>query len=187
MSGYRDDLAAARSLNEQLERDLAQARVDAAELRAAREKAEVLERENAELRHNRYNLPRRDMRRLLVGAALVVLAWFDVIASWAHPYGKPPAMGLEAGVVCGLGGLIGAALIGFFGQHRKLALGALAATGLLLVRKPFAAPVISDWMGERHAYSMNSETHYYFLVPGILALVLTALLALATRARKPAA
>ena len=143
-----------------------------------------LERENAELARNQYQLPRAQIRRLLGGAAIVVVAWFDVIASWAHPDGEPPQFGIEAGVLCAIGGLIGAALIGFFGPHRKLALGALGATGLLLVRKPYAAPVISDWMGERHAFSMSSETHFYFLIPGILALALTVILTFATRATK---
>jgi hypothetical protein len=34
---------------------------------------------------------------------------------------------------------------------------------------------------------MNSETHFYFFVPGILALVLTAILAAATRPEPRAA
>jgi hypothetical protein len=177
------DLASVLSRVEQVERRLAAQRAAAAELADLRARSEQLDRQNAALAATVYQLSGKDLRRLLIGLAIIGIAGFDLVASYGAPGGFPPFMRLEGAVVAALGGLVGASIIGFFGPHRVIALGALALTGALLVSKPYAAPCVYDWMGERSVFSLNSETHYYFFVPGILALVLTALLALGTRGR----
>ena len=55
--------------------------------------------------------------------------------------------------------------------------------GLVLMSKPFLYPMWSDFMGERRPFGLNTETHFNFLIPGILLFVLGLLLSLTVRRR----
>jgi hypothetical protein len=194
--GYRDDLQAALSRVDQLERDLAAASEDArrssveleeirARLTVAQGERDRLRRENDALRRSQYALPRAAVVRCALGLVVVALAAFDVVASWGAGDGEPPWFRLDAGPVAAVGAFIGAAIIGFRGPHRDVALTAFTGAGLLLTAKPFIAPVLSTYGGDVHRFGVTSETHFYFLVPGVIVLVIAGAALLIPCARSP--
>lgn len=52
-----------------------------------------------------------------------------------------------------------------------------ALSGIAFVAKPWLAPVTSEFMGEVHRMSPTSETHLYYVIPGVLLCVLAAVMA----------
>src|SRR5687767_13367441 len=101
---YRDELAAAMSRIDALERELAGARQDAAELGAARTELARLRTENAALHRTQYALPRAQQVRLVVGLALAALTVFPVVTSWGAEDGLPPFLALDSGPVAAVFG-----------------------------------------------------------------------------------
>jgi hypothetical protein len=168
------------------------ARALVAERDALRGERDALERErdalraeNASLRRTQLALSHPQELRLVAGLAVAWLATCSLAASWWIPGGSPPVLGNDAGPLAGLGALVGATVIGLWGPCRPAALATLGGAGVLLAGKPGLAPVISDW-GPPHPFGLTSETHLYYLVPGVLALALTVIFAVLGRRRQDA-
>lgn len=68
-----------------------------------------------------------------------------------------------------------------------LAAGIAALIGIALISKPWLAPVTREWMGEVHELSPSSETHLYYVIPGIGLCVLAAALLASIEVRKSGA
>jgi hypothetical protein len=84
--------------------------------------------------------------------------------------GMPPAAGLLAGPLAGIGALAAGYLLVKLYPMAAASLVALAAAALIF--KPVIAPVIWLYMDRPEPFSYTSETHLYFVVPGVMLAVI---------------
>ena len=112
------------------------------------------------------------VRWVLTGAA----AWAVVVAVRTTE-GEP-----SIAILVALGAL--AVALSWRSRRPLVALLTSLAGGAALVSKPWVAPFMHSWQGVAEPFSPTSETHFYFLIPGI-GLCLTALvLAMTLRVRR---
>lgn len=69
--------------------------------------------------------------------------------------------------------------------QRVVALVSAALAGAALLAKPWLAPISSSFMGEVHSLSPTSETHLYYLVPGVALIGVAMILGSAPARRRP--
>lgn len=97
--------------------------------------------------------------------------------------------GLSQSVLCLLKNgspnpIVTAVLVGVFGllalaAKQKIPSAALMSTsGLLLVLKPFARPVVYE---DGHVFGVTSETHLNYIIPGVILIVIAALIAMSIK------
>lgn len=84
--------------------------------------------------------------------------------------GMPPAAGLLAGPLAGISALAAGYLLVKLYPMAAASLTAFAAAALIF--KPVIAPVIWLYMDRPEPFSYTSETHLYFVVPGVMLAVL---------------
>lgn len=112
------------------------------------------------------------LRLALTGAALwAVGSAFQLIEGEA-----------SVAVVVALGTL-GVAL-SWRGQRPLVALGMCLVAGLALASKPWLMPMTHTWQGVTEPFSPTSETHFYFLIPGIGLCVAAGVLVMTLRVRR---
>ncbi len=107
------------------------------------------------------------------GFGVVLLAVLVVAVVWLVPLAVDRTHGRDlelvvAGAVCASFAALWLRAAGWW----PLAMLMAFSTGGALVAKPFVAPLVSDFMGEVHTFGLTSETHLYFLLPGLALLVL---------------
>lgn len=107
--------------------------------------------------------------RIRYGIPIAVVSVLPVLLSYATEEGLVPVIGLEGGPIAAVGTAIGAAICWIWAGSRIPAISLMLISGLILIFKPIVSPIIRrDYTGEMKAFSLNSETHFYFLVPGVL-------------------
>lgn len=107
--------------------------------------------------------------RIRYGIPIAVLALLPVLASYTTEHGAVPVTDLEGGSVAAVGTAIGAAICWIWAGRRIPAVCLMLISGLTLIFKPIVSPIIyKDYTDKMVAYSLNSETHFYFLVPGAI-------------------
>ncbi|MBX7222878.1 MAG: hypothetical protein K1Y36_23220 [Blastocatellia bacterium] len=126
------------------------------------------------------DVPQRGPRLTLIRPhpipiAFGTLVWLGtnlpVLASFLTRNGEVPWAELPGGILAGLGSLAGAFLMKRWGRVPVPAFLVLLLTGLVLLVKPIVAPVYFVYEGTRTVFSYSSETHFYFVIPGIGALI----------------
>jgi len=142
--------------------------------------ADAFESARAEYETARGSLLGRFLASTGFGAVLLAVLVTTVV--WLVPLSVDRTHGGDLEVV-----VAGAVCAGFAALWLRLAgqwplavLMALSAGGAL-VAKPFVSPLVSDFMGEVHTYGLTSETHLYFLLPGLALLVFGAGIAVAPK------
>ncbi len=104
----------------------------------------------------------------LVAAAVGFCGYLLLHDFWWSPYGGWPGM-----VVAGLG------LVVAMSGRRIPAAALLLVTGLVMAAKPWVRPIPTG--GDGGYFSPTSETAFYYLVPGLISIVLGVALAMAIR------
>jgi hypothetical protein len=110
---------------------------------------------------------------LAAGAGLIIRTFFAFTEG--SRYGDESIM---SAILLGIAGL----LLRGTGRTASAVL-VPAVGGVLLVAKPLIYPMWSVYGGERSLFSLNSETHLNFFVPGGMLLVLALVIALTLRPR----
>jgi hypothetical protein len=113
------------------------------------------------------------LRTLLALASAAALAWGGVAAGVAFVRGTHYEMPVAYAVAAGAGVL---ALI--FSGRKLLAVLVGAVVGVVLASKPWIVPIVGY---DGHTYSPNSETAYYYIIPGLLHLAVGTLTALSLK------
>lgn len=67
-----------------------------------------------------------------------------------------------------------------------VAAGFAAVAGVAFAAKPWYAPIVREYMGELHRLSPSSETHLYYVIPGIGLVVLAAVMVSLIKVRSTA-
>lgn len=70
--------------------------------------------------------------------------------------------------------------------RRAIAIATALLAGLALLTKPWVAPISVEFMGQRSVLSPTSETHLYFVLPGLALIGFAVILVLGTKLREPA-
>jgi len=99
---------------------------------------------------------------------LVVMTGLCALGAYAQ-LARTDSQALEASVVVAIGVAVTAWLWRAVG-HPVAAMVITAVTGVAYVAKPWVAPIVANWSGvasELHPFSPTSETHMYFLLPGV--------------------
>ncbi len=123
------------------------------------------------LKRVRGTIPRIAASGIIASAGALPLA-----LSFCTVDGMPPAAGLLAGPLAGIGALAAGYLLVKLYPMAAASLTALASAALIF--KPVIAPVVWRYMDRPEPFSYTSETHLYFVVPGvILAVILIIVLA----------
>ena len=97
-------------------------------------------------------------------------ASIPLVLSFFTSDGSAPFFGLQAGIIGG----IGCAFMQWFLSRVYPSIAAYPSMliAVLLVIKPKIAPVIFTWGEESHPFSYSSETHLYFVIPGVILIVI---------------
>lgn len=107
--------------------------------------------------------------RVRYGIPIAILALLPILGSYATQYGQVPVTDLEGGPIAAVGATIGAAICWIWAGRRVPAVSLMLIAGLILILKPIVSPIIDeDYTGKMVAYGLNTETHFYFLVPGVI-------------------
>ncbi len=117
------------------------------------------------LKRVRGTIPRIVASGIIASAGALPLA-----LSFLTEDGMPPGAGLLAGPLAGIAGLAAGYLLVKLYPVATAALMALAAAALIF--KPVIAPVIWLYMDRPEPFSYASETHLYFVVPGVMLAVI---------------
>lgn len=96
-----------------------------------------------------------------VGLSGALFAWSVLLALHPTDWSSP-----KAAVLAGLAGLAAA------GAHRHAAAPVLAASGMILLARPFVDPIQYVHLGARHDLDLTSQTHHGMLTRGGLLLAL---------------
>ncbi|MBN2080240.1 MAG: hypothetical protein JW838_14820 [Spirochaetes bacterium] len=104
--------------------------------------------------------------RLAASGIIAAAGALPLALSFFTEDGMPPAVGLLAGPLAGIGTLAGGYLLM---KSYPLAAGSLMAlAAAALIFKPLVAPVIWLYIDQPQPFSYTSETHLYFVLPGIM-------------------
>lgn len=101
---------------------------------------------------------------ILFTALAATLALVPLIMSLYSKDGNIPGLGLQGAIFCAFWGLVLFLILRqawpFIAPFPAILIGAFLAA------KPKLAPVTSLWKGQRDPFSLFSETHLYFIIPG---------------------
>jgi len=102
--------------------------------------------------------------------------------SFETPLGKVDGLGLFSGIVPAVVALIISRIAGRGFIRSLVATGVYGMSAILVFGKPYKAPIQWEYNGVVTAYSPTSETHLYFLIPGVILILLTVIRAFSTLA-----
>jgi hypothetical protein len=114
-----------------------------------------------------------------LAALMLTPFWFALIfpiaKSYSDPMGHLPKFGLMGGIIPGVAALFYSRVAGRGAVRSTMATFVYAITALLVVAKPYIAPMKWQYENTQYSFSPTSETHLYFLIPGFILCFLTLL------------
>lgn len=118
----------------------------------------------------RMEILRGTIPRIAASGVIAAACALPLALSFFTEDGMPPATGLLAGPLAGIAALAAGYLIyKIYPMAAGTIMGLVAAA---LIFKPVIAPVIWLYMDRPEPFSYTSETHLYFVVPGVMLAVI---------------